>query len=644
MAISNTATIKVRINGKDAEVSVKNLGNIIEKSMKKGKVEADKLKSSMSKIGDFSQKIWFGIQNLRMIGGTIKDMTQLALKANDVKKAFNQIVPDGFLDKLRDNVKGTVSDFDLMQKTVEAIDLGATNEQLETFTKFARLEAVRKGGNTMVKFGEIVSGVLRGSTELLDNFGINLTDLNRKIEELADGKRLGAVERRALSVDAAVALMNERMERTGDIALSDAEKLAQSEAKWKNMKITLGKVLAQLTPLLDVWNKMLDVMTKMSPKLLSTIALVTALIALLWKVKAALIAVQISAGPIGWILGAITLAAGLLIPQLVSAGDEFENLSGDVDGATTSMNEFNKATDEASKKKYEAEIMALDELIRKEGNRIDSKRKEIQDLEKYLETHESRMYSNQLKRAEKSYDDAIVKFNEYFDKRAALFEKLEAKQKVKAKKHGEEYTEAWIKGALEYIQNMKADVSEFAKLMSIGLTGIVDLKIKLIEDVEEIKDGAIEAANAISQNTLKMYEILGSGMDSLSRRLVESLWDAKTQFKDIWKMMAQDFLTYFLRKVVFAGVLNAIMPGLGIATGMTVPTEGTGWGGVKVAKAGGGELRSLNKEMKNISNILLKQQTSINVILDDNALLNATSRAKQKYNIRQGNDVNKKTW
>jgi len=644
VAISNTATIRVRINGKDAEVDIKNLGDIISKSMKKGKQEADKLKSSISKIGDFSQKIWFGIQNLRMVGGTIKEMTTLALKANDVKAAFEGIADADFLEKLRENVKGTVSDFDLMQKTVEAIDLGATNEQLETFTKFARLEAVRKGGNTMVKFGEIVSGVLRGSTELLDNFGINLTDLNRKIEELADGKRLGAVERRALSVDAAVALMNERMARTGELALSDAERVARAEAKWKNMKITLGKVLAQLAPLVDVATKFFDLISKMNPKLISTIAVVTAIIALLWKVRAALIAVQISAGPIGWVLGAITLAAGLLIPNLVSAGDEFENLSGDVDGATTAMQKFNKEIDNWDVNKVKAEIAALDSEIESTGGRVESYLERVTKLEKEYAKDHNRIVKNMLDDMTERYEAENTKLNELYDKQNALLDELEARRKVKAKKHGEENAKAWLEGALTYIKNMKADVSDFARLMSVGLTGVVELKDKFIGAFQEIEMESIESFYAMSQSAKDMYGMLASGIDALTSRMVESLWNTKTKFKDIWKMMAQDFLTYFLRKVIYTQILSFI-PGLSQVAGLgSPPISGFGSAGMSNLSAGSGQLSSMNNELQKISGLLRKQQTTINVMLDDNALLGAMSRAKRNYNIRQGNDVNREIW
>ncbi len=179
------------------------------------------------------------------------ELGELGAKAENVERAFKRIPGSTkLLNNMRSAVKGTVSDLELMRNAIIGIDLGATNEQLEIFTKFARLEAVRKGSDTLQTFQNILGGVLRGSTELLDNFGISLTQINKQIEIMAKeklgklGTQLSAVERRELMVEAAAKIMNDRLEKTGEIALTDAEKIKSAAAEWENLRVALGKLIS----------------------------------------------------------------------------------------------------------------------------------------------------------------------------------------------------------------------------------------------------------------------------------------------------------------------------------------------------------------------------------------------------------------
>ncbi len=178
------------------------------------------------------------------------NLAKLGAEAENVSRAFSRMSGSGnLLSDLRKATKNAISDLELMRASIVGMDLGASNEQLKTFAEYARLEGVRKGKDTLVTFNEILSGVLRGSTELLDNFGISLTDLTQKTNKMAEANgmnanKLSELERRQLSVKAATELMNERLAAAGNLELTDAEKVNRLAASWENLSVAIGRVAA----------------------------------------------------------------------------------------------------------------------------------------------------------------------------------------------------------------------------------------------------------------------------------------------------------------------------------------------------------------------------------------------------------------
>lgn len=199
--------------------------------------------SLYSKIATLGGAIVFrealeGVVNMGKLGGQVKNVTD----------AFSRLEGStALLNKLKEATKGGVTDLELMRNALIGIDLGATNEQMETFARFARFESVRKGRDELEMLQNIMSGVLRGSTELLDNFGISLTDLNSRIAQMAteSGKsatKLSDVERRQLAVAAATKIMKERLDSLGDSSVTDAEKINQAAVAWENLKNKLSTI------------------------------------------------------------------------------------------------------------------------------------------------------------------------------------------------------------------------------------------------------------------------------------------------------------------------------------------------------------------------------------------------------------------
>jgi len=231
----------------------------VERALEKVAQRANGIKKSTSGIGDVfgSAKgivggLGFAV-GLSQITQITTEAVKLAAKVEGVENAFNKLDDPHLLDDLNKATNNTITDFELMRSILTGLDLGATKNQLKTFAEFARLESVRKGTESLQVFNNILGGVLRGSTELLDNFGISLTELNKEIDTLADEKlgkastSLSAVERRILSVDAATAIMNKRLVETGKIAETSGEVLAQKTKKIKDAQADLGKALINIS-------------------------------------------------------------------------------------------------------------------------------------------------------------------------------------------------------------------------------------------------------------------------------------------------------------------------------------------------------------------------------------------------------------
>lgn len=193
----------------------------------------------------------FSVAALLQIGRTAFDLAKLGAEAEDVGRAFQRIPQSTeLLVDLRQGVQATVPDLELMRGAIQGIDLGATNEQLKTFAEFARLESVRKGVDTLTIFQNILGGVFRGSTELLDNFGLSLGQVNAKIEELArasgtSAEKLSAVERRALLAEAVMGLMRDRMSEVGEVTTTASERIRANAAEWENLKVRVGRFLSE---------------------------------------------------------------------------------------------------------------------------------------------------------------------------------------------------------------------------------------------------------------------------------------------------------------------------------------------------------------------------------------------------------------
>jgi len=247
LELDDKGTMRVKQFGKEVE----RVGNKVEK-------DAGKMKAAWSTLGKAMAVAGTAYAFKSFAEGAV-NMAKMGAETENVSRAFRNLSgADSLLNKLKSASKSAIPELELMRQSLIGIDLGATNEQMEIFARYARMESVRKGTDQLTTLKEIMGGVLRGSTELLDNFGVSLTQVNRKIEELAlasgtTASKLSQVERRTLMVTAATDIMAKRMKEAGEIGITDAEKIGQAAAQWDELARTFSMLVD--TPVADFFTQ-----------------------------------------------------------------------------------------------------------------------------------------------------------------------------------------------------------------------------------------------------------------------------------------------------------------------------------------------------------------------------------------------------
>lgn len=181
------------------------------------------------------------------------EVTKLAAQADGVNRAFSRTASANDLTMLRDSVKGTVSDLELMKRAVTARNFGIPVQELGNLLEFAAKRAQDTGQEIDYLVDSIVTGIGRKSPLILDNLGISAVKLKEK---------LGGVTLEAASIaeitKAVGEIAKDSLDETGGIADNTATKLARMNAQWDNMKVLIGSVVAESSLL----NGLLDRMYK----------------------------------------------------------------------------------------------------------------------------------------------------------------------------------------------------------------------------------------------------------------------------------------------------------------------------------------------------------------------------------------------
>lgn len=180
--------------------------------------------------------VWAAI--VRQIANVTLEMARLAGNAEGIERAFERSFPNSFdlMNQLREATKGTVTDFELMQRTLQATNLGVAVKELPVLFEFAAVRAQQTGESVDYLVDSIVRGIGRKSPLILDNLGLSATRLKEKF----DGASLASQS--VADVTRGVAeIAREELEKMGGHVETSATRVARLESAWTQLRINFAK-------------------------------------------------------------------------------------------------------------------------------------------------------------------------------------------------------------------------------------------------------------------------------------------------------------------------------------------------------------------------------------------------------------------
>jgi hypothetical protein len=198
---------------------------------------------------------------VREVLQTSLEMAKLAGNVEGVSRAFNRAFPDAklLMADLQRATHGTVSEFELMQRTLQATNLGVAVEQLPILFEFAAARAQQTGESVDYLVDSIVRGIGRKSILVLDNLGLSATRLKEQFNGASLASQSVADVTRGVAAIAQVELA-----KMGGYAETSATKVDQLTVAWKELRVELSKrfeeggFVTQLTELVNSYQALAE--------------------------------------------------------------------------------------------------------------------------------------------------------------------------------------------------------------------------------------------------------------------------------------------------------------------------------------------------------------------------------------------------
>lgn len=171
----------------------------------------------------------------------VKTGIDMASMAEGVRRAFKQLGQAGLLDNLREQTKGLTSDFKLMESAVKADKYKIPIEQVGNLLEFARRRAVDMGKDIDDFQKRIIEGIGKQSKVILDDLGLSSVEISNIVAK--EGSFAKGV----------IALVNEELEKQGDLPLTAADKAQRASVKWENAQQKVGESFLWIQ---DLWSEL----------------------------------------------------------------------------------------------------------------------------------------------------------------------------------------------------------------------------------------------------------------------------------------------------------------------------------------------------------------------------------------------------
>jgi hypothetical protein len=175
---------------------------------------------------------------IKEVAGLTLEMAKLAGNSEGVERAFKRAFPGSIalLNDLKTATHGTVTEFELMQRTLQATNLGVAVEQLPVLFEFAAARAQQTGESVDYLVDSIVRGIGRKSILVLDNLGLSATRLREQFHGASLASQSVADVTKGVAAIAKVEL-----DKMGGYAETSATKVDQITVSWQKLRLELSK-------------------------------------------------------------------------------------------------------------------------------------------------------------------------------------------------------------------------------------------------------------------------------------------------------------------------------------------------------------------------------------------------------------------
>lgn len=198
---------------------------------------------------------------IREVANTAIEMAKLTGNVEGVDRAFRRAFPEAelLLADLKRATHGTVSEFELMQRTLQATNLGVSVNELGVLFEFAATRAQQTGESVDYLVDSIVRGIGRKSILVLDNLGLSATRLREQFNGASLASQSVADVTRGVAEIAKVEL-----EKMGGFAETASTKVGQLTVSWQELRVELSKrfeeggFVTQLRELIDSYQAALE--------------------------------------------------------------------------------------------------------------------------------------------------------------------------------------------------------------------------------------------------------------------------------------------------------------------------------------------------------------------------------------------------
>lgn len=638
--ISNEATIRVRINGKDAEVSIKDLGKVIDTTMKKARDSVKKTKSTIDKLGDFSQKFFFAYNSLRTITSGINSFISASDKQEkavagvaQVMKSMGRYTDEAFesVQKLASQIQneGIISDEDLLMGTKFLMTYKGISEDVMPKAMRVMADFAALTGGDVTSAANILGKASMGLTGQLARYGITLSDTAKESKDFS-------------------LILNEIATQVGGQNRAMAETDAGALQQWKNTLGDLQEVGGALIkkfviPLTKLMKPIAEGLQKVNTNVLAAVTSLGVVALTITKVvipamKAAGVASKTAFGWVGLIVAAIEMLYTAWVMNF-----------GGIQEKAKAFWQFIKNWMNSLGEKLSAFVKILEGIFTfnfdkaKEGwndltNSIVDNWEDAFKKIKVVSRKNMGIWKEAGEQAGESFQQGVEDGREKVLKKRTLTLELSG-----AMSKGERLIEKLKRGE-ELVKRMKAELIDEFFLPESGFKMASNWLDKINEQIKEFSGLLFDAGDVLART-------LSQGLDDIL--------DKSKSLRDVWKDIGKSLKKEFIKShidpsYILSGLKSAfgfqqganfiVPPGfnndsfaMGVSTGEHVQI--TPANKVEQQEA---LLTNVVRELRSISRILSNQDMTIINRLDSNDLYRGISNARKREKIRLGEDINER--